>query len=152
VVSTSGGSPGSGMGLASNAVFTTSLVQLRNLDAYYIGGKDLVYYGEGQTGLAGLTRVCVLDPSAGTETVLISAPTNAMPGNVMNVKVAGVGLGRMHLYVQFDTGALDIYDLGADGLSVGDLVSFTPAQIKALLGVETFNPNGVPSPRCAPSR
>ncbi len=136
---------GSGMGLASNAVFTTSLVQLRNLDAYYIGGKDLVYYGEGQTGLAGLTRVCVLDPSAGTETVLISAPTNAMPGNVMNVKVAGVGLGRMHLYVQFDTGALDIYDLGADGLSVGDLVkSFTPAQIKALLGVETFNPNGVP--------
>lgn len=134
-----------GLGFASNAVFSTSLVQLRNLDAYYIGGKDLVYYGEGQIGLAGATKVCVLDPLTGTETVLINATTNAMPGNVVNVKVAGVGLGQMHLYVQLDTGALYIYDLGADGLSVGDLVkSFTPAQLKALLGVETFSPNGVP--------
>ena len=128
------------VGLTSNAVYTTSLKQLRSLDAYYIGGKDLVYYGEGQIGLAGATRVCVLDPATGTETVLINATTNAMPSNVMNVKVSGVGLGgRMYLYVQCADGSLDIYGLNADGLSVGELVKrFTAAEIKTLLGGVSF--------------
>lgn len=128
------------VGLTSNAVYTTSLKQLRSLDAYYIGGKDLVYYGEGQIGLAGATKVCVLDPATGTETVLINATTNAMPSNVMNVKVSGVGLGgRMYLYVQCADGSLDIYGLNADGLSVGELVKrFTAAEIKTLLGGVAF--------------
>ncbi len=129
-----------GMGFASNAVYTTQLKQLRSLDAYYIGGKDLIFYGEGQIGLAGATKVCVLDSSTGTETVLINATTNTMPSNVMNVKVSGVGLARMmHLFVQCEDGSLYVYELNADGLSVGDLVeAFTPAEIKALLGGVTF--------------
>lgn len=128
------------VGLTSNAVYATRLKQLRSLDAYYIGGKDLVYYGEGQIGLAGATRVCVLDPSTGTETVLIHATTNAMPSNVMNVKVSGVGLGGpMFLYVQCEDGSIDIYALQADGLSVGELVKrFTAAEIKTLLGGVPF--------------
>jgi len=127
------------IGLTSNAVFTTCLKQLRNLDAYYIGGKDLLYYGEGQIGLAGSTRVCVLDPATGTETVLINSTTNAMPSNVMNVKVSGIGLDQMHLYVQCDDGSLYIYELNADGLSVGNLVkTFASAEIKALLGGVAF--------------
>lgn len=134
-----------GLGFASNAVFTTCLTQLRNLDSYYIGGRDLIYYGEGQVGLAGVTRVCVLDPTAGTETVLINSSTNDMPRNVMNVKVSGVGLGQMHLYVQCEDGSLYIYELNDDGLSVGSLVkTFSSAQIKVLLGVDDFAKNGVP--------
>jgi len=129
----------SGRGLASNAVFSTRLTQLRNLDAYAIGGKDLIFYGEGQIGLAGEARVCALDPSTGTETVLISAATNDMPSNIMNVKVSGVGLPQMHLFVQCEDGSLAIYELNADGLSVGDLVkAFTPAEIKAILGAVSF--------------
>ena len=128
-----------GMGFASNAVYTTALQQLRNLDVYYIGGKDLVYYGEGQVGLAGAAKVCVLDTVTSNETVLVNATTNAMPSNVMNVKVSGVGLGQMYLYVQCDDGSLDIYELSADGLSVGNLVkTFTPAEIKTLLGGVSF--------------
>jgi hypothetical protein len=134
-----------GMGFASNAVFTTQLKQLRNLDAYYINGKDLLFYGEGQIGLAGATKVCVLDPATGTETVLINSTTNDMPCNVMNVKVGGVGLGQMHLYVQCEDGSLYVYELNAGGLSVGDLVkTFSAAQVKALLGVESFAKDGVP--------
>ena len=128
-----------GVGFASNAVYTTALQQLRNLDVYYIGGKDLVYYGEGQVGLAGAAKVCVLDTVTSNETVLVNATTNAMPSNVMNVKVSGVGLGQMYLYVQCDDGSLDIYELSADGLSVGNLVkTFTPAEIKTLLGGVSF--------------
>ena len=134
-----------GMGFASNAVFTTQLKQLRNLDAYYINGKDLIFYGEGQIGLAGATKVCVLDSSTGAETVLVNSTTNDMPSNVMNVKVGGVGLCQMHLYVQCEDGSLYVYELNADGLSVGELVeAFTPAEIKALLGISSFNTSGVP--------
>ena len=128
---------GDGLALVTNTVFDTSVIRIRNVSAYYIGGKDLVYYGEGDTTGAGTTnKVCVYDPSERMETVLVSGlPRGSADVDVMNVKVGGVGLGQMHLYVQLNNGALYIYELGADGKSAGALSkSFSSADMKALLG------------------
>jgi hypothetical protein len=40
-----------GIGLTTNAVAITSLSRIRNVSDYAIGGKDLVYYGEGDDTL-----------------------------------------------------------------------------------------------------
>jgi hypothetical protein len=114
-------------------VYETSLSYIHDLSVYWIGGKDLVYYGEGIGG----GKVCVFDPSAGAETVLIASglPRATPAGDIVNVKVGGIGVGQMHLYVQCDDGSLYIYDLAADGKSVGSCVkSFTAAEMQTLLG------------------
>ena len=124
---------GNGIGLTSNAVLTTSVAYIENPSVYYIGGKDLVYYGEGDQG----GKACVYDTVAGSETVLINSglPSGSQSNAIMNVKVGGVGLGQMHLYVQLDGGSLYIYPLNADGKSVGALAkSFTASELQDLLG------------------
>lgn len=130
-----------GLGFVTNTVFSSSLTRIRNISSYYIGGKDLIFYGEGETTAAGVYgQVCVYDPADGTETVLVSGlDRGSADTDIVNVKVGGVGLGQMHLYVETNNGALRIYNLNADGKSVGDLVrSFTAAQVKALLHNATF--------------
>jgi len=131
-----------GLAFVTNTVFDSSLTRIRNISNYYIGGKDLVFYGEGETTAAGVYgKVCVYDPSIGTETVLVSGlDRGSADTDIVNVKVGGVGLGQMHLYVETNNGALRIYNLNADGKSVGDLVrSFTAAQVKALLHNASFS-------------
>lgn len=130
---------GSGIGLTSNSIFTTSLSRVRNVDVRYIGGRDLVFYGEGNNTAGG--KVCVWDTVAGTETFLVSNGIPAGTANdIMNVKVSGVELGRMHLAVQCDTGSVYVYTLGADGTSGVSLVkSFTSQQMQALLGASWPN-------------
>lgn len=124
----------SGINLTSNAVFNTSLTRIRSVNAYYIDGKDLVYAGEG-SGNSG--KVYVYDFDTESETLLVTIP--GADSDIMNVKVGGVAAGQtggqMHLYVQYDTGAIYIYPLNAGGKSVGALVKhFTPAQTLAFLG------------------
>lgn len=122
-----------GVNLTSNAVIVSSSSRVRSINAYHIGGKDLVYAGEGGNATG---EVYVYDFDAGTETLLVTVPEVS---DIMNVKVGGVVAGRkggsMHLYVQFDNGAIYIYRLNAGGKSVGELVRhFTPAQTLAFLG------------------
>lgn len=128
-----GGLATGGVNLTSNAVINTSLSRIRSINVYHIDGQDLVYAGEGgnQSG-----KVYVFDFDAATETLLVTVPEAS---DIMNVKVGGVVAGRrgasMHLYVQFDNGAIYIYPLNAGGKSVGALARhFTPEQTLALLG------------------
>ncbi|HPO38668.1 MAG TPA: hypothetical protein PL176_11725, partial [Kiritimatiellia bacterium] len=124
-----------GVSLVSNAVYATSVNGLSAINVYGIGGTDLVYYGECVVTNGGAARVCVLDPATGTESLLLSG----VPGRVANVKVAGIGLGELLLFVQCDDGALRVYALNADGRSVGALLkAFTPDEIKTLLGGVSF--------------
>lgn len=112
----------------------TSVSTIQNLSAYSIGGRDLLYYGEG----AGDVRVCVYDPSVGKETVLVTRDSlyGEPAVNVINVKIGGVGLGKMHIYVQCDSGSLRIYDLAENGKSIGECVqSFTAGEMQVILGV-----------------
>jgi len=121
----------SGMGLTSNSTFVTSCVRVRNVSVYYIGGKDLVYYGEGTGG----SNVYVWDTVANSETLvctnLVGGPTS---NDIVNVKVGGVGLGQMHLYVQHDCGAMEILDLAADGKSATLVRSFSRDEMSSILG------------------
>ena len=124
-----------GVSLVSNAVYATSVNGLSAINVYGIGDADLVYYGESVVTNGGAASVCVLDPATGTESLLISG----VPGRVANVKVAGIGLGELLLFVQCDDGALRVYALNADGRSVGPLLkAFTPDEIKTLLGGVSF--------------
>ncbi|NLC82318.1 MAG: hypothetical protein GX748_14160, partial [Lentisphaerae bacterium] len=136
-----------GIGLTTNAVAITSLSRIRNVSAYAIGGKDLVYYGEGDDTLGvSVRKACVYDFALGTETVLATLDRTGETGvigadlDIMNVKIGGIVPGRqMHLYVQCNDGALFIYTLNADGQSVGALVkSFTSTEIKTLVGDPTL--------------
>ena len=135
---------GQGIGLTLLNVFTTSVIRIRNVSDYYIGGKDLVYYGEGHDEVGIVPRkVYVYDAVLGTETELLSLNRTSEAGvvqadlSIMNVKVGGVGLDQMHLYVQCNDGAIFIYELNSDGKSVGSLVkSFGKAEVKAILGVD----------------
>ena len=92
-------------GLISNAVYTTSVNGLSAINVYGIGDTDLVYYGESVVTNGGIASVYVLDPATGTESLLL----NNLSGRVANVKVAGVGLGELLLFVQCDDGALSVY-------------------------------------------
>ena len=124
-----------GISLISNAVYTTSVNGLSAINVYGIGDTDLVYYGESVVTNGGIASVYVLDPATGTESLLL----NNLSGRVANVKVAGVGLGELLLFVQCDDGALSVYALSDDGKSVvAQLKAFTADEIKALLGGVSF--------------
>ncbi|MFA7160111.1 MAG: choice-of-anchor D domain-containing protein, partial [Kiritimatiellia bacterium] len=123
----------SGVGLISNSVFVTSCSRVRNLSVHYIGGKDLVYYGEGDGTKPTAGRVYVWDTVTGNETLLCD--TGLLDtANIMNVKVGGIGLGQMHLYVQHETGTMEILDLAADGKSATLVKSFTSDDMTNILG------------------
>ena len=111
--------------------------RIRNLSCYAIGGKDLVYFGEGENAL-GDKSVYVWDPSDDSVTALIDNDAALIDGDVMNVKVSGTTTASPKLYVQFDTGVIRIFTLAADGKS---LASQTPVkvfmrqEVNELLGV-----------------
>lgn len=111
--------------------------RIRNLSCYTIGGKDLVYFGEGENAL-GDKSVYVWDPSDDSVTALVDDDATLIDGDVMNVKVSGTTTASPKLYVQFDSGVIRIFSLAADGKS---LVSPTPVkvftrqEVNELLGV-----------------
>ncbi len=130
----------SGQGFTLDREYGTSVTRIRCVSVYYIGGKDLVYYGEGEDSMTS-RPVYVFDPATETETQLLATlerTCGSTGDNVMNVKVSGVGTGQMHLYVQCNDGMLFVYELDADGKSVGSLVrTFSVAEMQDLAGVPT---------------
>lgn len=111
--------------------------RIRNLSCYEIGGKDLVYFGEGENAL-GDKSVYVWDPSEDAVTALIDNDAAFIDGDVMNVKVSGTKTASPKLYVQFDTGVIRIFTLAADGKSLASQTPvkvFTRQEVNELLGV-----------------
>lgn len=111
---------------------TTPATRIRNLSCYTIGGKDLVYFGEGND--KGNGKVYVYDSDVG----VIDLGTTAVNGQtVTNVKLSGTKTTAPTMYVLTDEGQLFIYTLTADGKA---LVSATPtvldnATVNRLCGV-----------------
>lgn len=124
----------------NNGTFTTSVSRLRNLEIKYIAGKDLAYYGEGETGAS---AVYVLDTSTGQETKLIADAFGDVTDNdVMNVRVGGVAAGDLYLYVMGNIAGLKVYRLAANGLSLAGaqpVASFTITDLNTITGTEAFN-------------
>ena len=111
--------------------------RIRNLSCYAIGGKDLVYFGEGENAL-GDKSVYVWDPSDDSVTALIDNDAALIDGDVMNVKVSGTTTASPKLYVLFDTGVIRIFTLAADGKSLASQTpvrGFTLQEVNELLGV-----------------
>lgn len=129
-----------GLGFTLDKDYATSVTRIRCVSVYYIGGRDLIFYGEGEDSLAA-RPVYVFDPATETETRLLTTLERTCGGtgdNVMNVKVSGVGTGQMHLYIQCNDGMLFVYELNADGKSVGSLVrTFSVAEMQNFAGVPT---------------
>jgi hypothetical protein len=127
-----------GVGLTQATTFDSSVSRIRSLSSYYIGGKDLVYFGDGTGG----DEVAVYDPAAGSETVLVTGLTG---GDIIYVKVSGVGTGQMYLYVGAEVAGsptiatISVYALAADGKSLtstAPVASFTGAALMTdILGV-----------------
>ncbi|RJP19961.1 MAG: hypothetical protein C4527_25945 [Candidatus Omnitrophota bacterium] len=116
-------------GWQNNGTFNTAIVRLRNFIVKYIGGKDLIYYGEGST-LEGLCSVYVLDADAGIERLLIEdvfVPGEVVDADIVNIKIAGVAAGDPHLYVMGNIAGVKVYKLTPDGMGVengGNPVAF----------------------------
>ncbi len=112
-----------------NGTFFSSVVRLRNFSVKYIGEKDLVYYGEGSSA-DDLSSVYVLDTETGEEHLLVEevfAPGEVEDADIVNVRVAGVATGDLHLYVMGNIAGVKVYKLSDDGLSVennGEPVAF----------------------------
>jgi len=116
---------------------TTAATRIRNVSCYTIGGKDLVYFGEGDD--KGNGKVYVYDPS---EAVSASNPVDLNTSDVngktvMNVKLSGTATSAPTMYVLTDEGVLYIYTLSANGKA---LASGTPkimdnATVNRLCGV-----------------
>ena len=133
-----------GMGLASNAVYSTQVLGIWSLSVYHIGGRDLIYYG-GLDHAKSNIIVCAFDTVDETEHVLLSLP-NTLENNayfgawndfeiVQNVKVSGIGSDAMHLHVADDVGNIRIYRLRQGGKQAGGLVAhLTPAMLAGVLG------------------
>ncbi len=100
--------------------FYSSLARLRNFEIKTIQGKELIYYGEGDTAAAP-SSIYAFDPETGEETLLIDEvfePGEVEDGDIVNVKLAGIAAGDPHLYVMGSIGGLKVYDLAPDGLAV----------------------------------
>jgi hypothetical protein len=128
-----------------NGTFLSSVARLRNFEVKYIGGKDLIYYGEGNT-LVGSSSVYVFDPEAGKETILVPEvfkPGEVQDADIVNVKVAGVAAGNLHLYVMGNIAGLKVYDLSPDGLRVENdgkpVAAFTTEDLNLLTESEAFS-------------
>lgn len=118
------------------AEFTVAAAtRIRNLSVYSIGGKELVYFGEGNVG-SGAKAVYVLDPATGLATALVTDATR-FASNIMNVKLSGADTSAPKLYVQTESSGLFVYELAADGksvLSATPVAEFTAAQVAAFCG------------------
>ncbi len=139
-----------GLGLTSNAVYSTSVEGIWSVNVYNINGRDLIYYGGIEfAGAETNIIVCVFDTVDEIETVLLRFPntaeTNPLYGKgyyfevLQNVKVSGVGTDRMHLYITYDDGTIMIYGLKPGGKVIGPkLRHFTAQDICDILGVASL--------------
>ena len=120
--------------LSTNTVDGVS--RIRNLSCYTIGGKDLVYFGEGAVSGSN-NSVYVYDPAEDTVTKLVTDAA-LFDDDIMNVKLSHVATGCPTMYVQTDNGRLHVFLLAPDGKSVTSakpVKSFTLAECAALCGL-----------------
>lgn len=129
----------------NGGTFNTSLARLRNFEVKYIGGKDLIFYGEGDSKTKAST-LYVFDPETGKETVLVDemfAVGDVTDADMVNVRIAGVQANDLYIYAQANIGGVKIYKLSSDGLKVengGQPVAFiTIEDLNALTGTEAFS-------------
>ena len=112
------------------------VTRIRNLSCYAVGGKDLVYFGEGAVSGSN-NSVYVYDPAEDTVTTLVTDAA-LFDDDIMNVKLSHIATGCPTMYVQTDNGRLHIFLLAPDGKSVTNakpVKSFTPADCTALCGL-----------------
>ncbi|MFB3786151.1 MAG: hypothetical protein ACE15F_07250 [bacterium] len=126
-------------------VFHTAVGRFRNFTIRYINGKDLIFYGEGDT-INFPSSLYVFDPETGTETRLtenVFEPGAASENNdIVNVKVSGAGSGNMYIHVMGSIAGLKIFKLAPNAMSLenhGEPVAvFTPEDLNALTESEAF--------------
>lgn len=124
---------GGGVNLAALDTLDSRLSQIDSLSAYYIGGRDLLYAGEGASQ-SGYVYVYDFEAASATRLLTLPGAVNIASVKVGNV-IAGCKGGEMTLYVLCRNGALYIYRLNPDGKSIGALLrSFTAGEMATLLG------------------
>ena len=114
----------------------TGLARIRSVNAYSVGGRDLVYFGEGgvEDGAAG--KIAVYDAASGLVTVVV-ADAARLTADVMCVKLSGTKTSVPMMYVLLNDGRLFVYQLASDGTSVASTVpvkEFSPDQVAAFCG------------------
>lgn len=118
--------------------FKTSLTRIRNISVYTVGGKELVYCGEG-TGTSAAAKVVAIDVSGDTWTeTVVSSGIAGLTGDITNVKLSNEDETNPVMYVLCDSGKLAVCRLASDGLSVSETVkTFDAAALHALAGGTT---------------
>ncbi len=118
--------------------FKTSLTRIRNISVYTVGGKELVYCGEG-TGTSTAAKVVAIDVSGDTWTeTVVSSGIAGLTGDITNVKLSNENDADPMMYVLCDSGKLAVCRLASDGLSVSETVkTFDAAALHALAGGTT---------------
>lgn len=115
----------------------TGLTRIRSVNVYTVGGRDLVYFGEGAVEDGAAAKLAVYDPAA-DEVVALGVDRADLTKDVMCVKLSGTKSGVPLMYVLLNDGRLFVWQLRSDGLSVASAVpfkSFTTAQVAAFCGV-----------------
>ncbi len=118
--------------------FKTSLTRIRNISVYTVGGKELVYCGEG-TGTSAAAKVIAIDVSGDTWTeTVVSSGIAGLTGDITNVKLSNEDETNPVMYVLCDSGKFAVCRLASDGLSVSETVkTFDAAALHALAGGTT---------------
>ena len=118
--------------------FKTSLTRIRNISVYTVGGKELVYCGEGD-GASAAAKVVAIDVSGDTWTeTAVSSDIAGLTGDITNVKLSNENDANPVMYVLCDSGKLAVCRLASDGLSVSETVkTFDAAALHALAGGTT---------------
>lgn len=129
----------------NGGTFAASTARLRNFEVKYINGKDLLYYGEGDSK----TKACslyVFDPETGKESVLVNeifTSGEVTDGDIVNVRVAGVKANDLFIFAQGNIGGVKVYKLSSDGMQVengGQPAAFiTIEDLNAVTGTEAFS-------------
>lgn len=129
----------------NGGTFVTSTARLRNFLVKYVGGKDLIYYGEGDSKTKA-SSLYVFDPESGKETVLVEEMFQVGEVNdadIVNVRIAGVKANDLHIYAMANIGGIKIYKLSSDGLKAengGKPVAFVGIEdLNAITGTEAFS-------------
>lgn len=129
---------GSAGGMVSDTKLMTSaetgLNRIRNVSVYTIGGRTLVFAGEGDASKSTKGKVIAVDVTD-DPWVKHDLVTTELAGDIMNVKVSGAAAGAPVLYVATDSGELAIYSLAADGRSVASATPVKTLDQNALCGV-----------------
>ena len=122
-------------GTFTEKTFPTSLGRIRNVSVYTIGGRTLVFAGEGDSTAGTKGKVIAVDVTD-AEWTEYAVVTTALANDIMNVKVSGISAGAPVLHVMTEAGEYAAYQLAADGRSATAtaLKTLSAADFNALFG------------------